>query len=258
MTKLSKASWRMLISGIFVIVFAGLGMAYSQQSQDQSRLSLDLAQAQLILAKTSPDELSSQEDELEKRLAQSQSQLETLKASLSPVLQSIEASDALFDIAKTCGVEVVGSRSTATSTEKLSGINYSTLWLMVKLEGQVANIVRFIHTWTEENPTGVVKSVKINVPEITDEEAEETIEEAGEEEGEELGDTGEQEEPVGEGEEEAGEEEGEELDETGEQEEPTGEEEEGTGEEESEEEIETGGKRPSADIELIIYTYRGD
>ena len=243
--KLTKASWLMLMGGIFIIVFAGLGLAYSRQTQEQTRLAQEMAQAQLILAKSSPAELSSEKDELEKRLTQSQSQLEALKASLSPVVQSIEASDALFDIAETCGVEVIGSRSTPPSVEALNGVGYSTLCLKVRLEGDVTNIIRFIHTWTEENLTGVVKSVRINVPEITGEEAEETTGEGeiGEEEGEGLGETGEEEEPVGEGE-------GEELGETGEEEEPDG-------EEEGAEEAETEQRKPSADIELIIYTYQG-
>jgi len=224
----------MLMGGIFIIVFAGLGMAYSRQTQEQTRLAQEVAQVQLILAKSLPAELSSEKDELEKRLAQSQPQLEALKASLSPVVQSIEASDALFDIAETCGVEVVGSRSTRPSVEALNGVGYSTLCLNVRVEGDVTNIIRFIHTWTEENLTGVVKSVSINVPEITGEEAEETTGE---------GEISEEEEPVGEGE-------GEELGETGEEEEPTG-------EEEGAEEAETEQRKPSADIELIIYTYQG-
>jgi hypothetical protein len=210
----------MLIGGAILITFAGLGMSYSQQTNDQSRLNQELAQAKLILTKSSPDGLASQKDELEKRLAQSQSRLEALRANLSPVVQSIEASDALFDIAEASGVEVIGTRSNAPSAQELNGAEYSTLWLGVKLEGEVANIIRFIHAWTEEHPTGVVKSLRIGVTQIL------------EEEGEELG-------------------------ETGEEEELAGEEEESAGEGEGEEEAETESQKPSADIELIIYTYQG-
>jgi len=206
----------MLIGGIFIIAFAGLGMAYSRQNQDQSRLNQELAQAQLILDKSSPDELSAQKDELETKLAESRSQLEAHKVSLSPVVQSIEASDSIFDIAEKCNVEVVAAKSKPPSKDELNGIEYSTLWIKIKLEGNVDDIIRFIHTWTEENSTGIVESVKINVPEILEEEA-------IEEEGEEIGENGEEEE-------EAGEEEGE------------------AGEEETEE------QKPSADIELIIHT----
>ncbi len=208
--KLSKTSWRMLMSGVIIITFAGLGMAYSQRTNDQSRLSQELAQAQLILAKYPPDELVSQKDELKKSLTQGQSRLEALKASLSPVVQSIEANDSLFDIAEASGVEVIGTRSKAPSAQELNGAEYSVLSLKVKLEGDVANIIRFIYTWAEENPTGVVESVRIYVPDILEEEGE-----AGEEEGE-------------------------------------------AGEGEGAEEVETEPQKPSADIELTIYTHEGD
>ncbi len=215
MMKLSKTSWLMLMSGVIIITFAGLGMAYSQQTNDQSRLSQELAQAQLILSKSSPDELVSQKDGLEKRLAQGQSRLEALKTSLSPVVQSIEASDSLFDIAEASGVEVIGTRSNAPSAQELNGAEYSVLSLKVKLEGDVANIIRFVHAWTEEHPTGVVKSLRVRVPEIFEEEVGELEGEVGEEEGE-------------------------------------------AGEEEGAEEAETEPQKPSADMELIIYTHEGD
>jgi len=220
-------SWILLVGGIFVIVLAGLGLTYSQQTGQQDRLNQELAQAQLILNKSSSDGLASEKEDLEGRLVQAASWLKTLKTSLSPVVESIESSDSLFYIAETCDVEIVKISSSAPSVQEIDGVKYSALGLRVKLEGEVPDILRFIHSWTEQFPTGEVKSVRVDVPGITDEEEEE----AGEGEGDE------------------------ELGETGEEDEAQGDEEEGeAGEEDADEEL----QKPSADVLLIIYTYRGD
>ncbi|MFC2003460.1 hypothetical protein ACFLV4_05915 [Chloroflexota bacterium] len=218
MIKLTKTSLLLLLAGVLVIALAGLGMAYSQQTRQQSSLDQELAQAQLILTKSSPDELSTQKDGLEKKLVEATSQLETLKSALSTTVESIESSDSLFNIAENCDVEIVAIKSSAPTNEKLNGAGYSTISLTVKLEGDVFNIMRFIYNWTEECPTGVVKSVRVNVPKVTGEEEE-----------------------VAEGEGETGEEE--EVETSEEEEEEVG-------------EIEAETQKPSADITLIIYTYQ--
>jgi len=209
----------MLTGGIIVIVVISLGLSYAQQSNAQEQLNQELSQAQLILAKSAPDTVSSQKDELETRLAESRSQFEALKVKISPVIESIESSDCLFDIAEKCGVEVIGTRSNPPDSQTLNGVNYSITWLKVTIEGNIDNINRFIRTWTEENHTGVVRSVRITTLGMI-----EVAEEATGDEGEE--DTGD-------------------------------EDEEDTGDEDEEDTGDTQQEISSAVIEMIIYTYEG-
>ena len=115
--------------------------------------------------------------ELEKRLTETISRLASLKNDLSPLVQSIEVSDSLFDIAETCGVEVTSVRSSLPSNEKLNGARYSALSLTVTLEGDVPNMLRFVRDWTKEYHTGVVKSVNVKATGISDEMVGEAIEE---------------------------------------------------------------------------------
>jgi len=240
----------MLTSGILIIALAGLGMAYSRQSSDQSQLNQELAQAQLILDKASSDELLTQKDDLEKRLAEGQSQIQILKINLSPELQSIESSDDLFITAEKCDVEVMSIRSTPPEAKKLNGLDYTALEFRVNLKGEVADIIRFIHMWTEEYPTGLIQTVRIMVPEGAEEEAIDEDEEEGDiEDEEEVGDEGEEEGDI-EDEEEVGDE-GEEEGDVEDEDEGDEEDEEDSDEEETEE------LKPSAEIELIIYTYVG-
>ena len=237
-------------SGILVIALAGLGMAYSRQSSDQDQLNQELAQAQLILDKAASDELLTQKDELEKRLTEGQSQIQILKTNLSPELQSIESNDDLFITAEKCDVEVMRIRSTAPKSKKLNGLDYAALEFRVRLEGDVADIIRFIHMWTEEHPTGLVQTVRITIPEFAEEEVGDEDEEEGDVEDEdEVGDEDEEEGDV-EDEDEAGDEDEEEGD--IEDEDEVGDEDEEEGNVEETEEL-----RPSAEIELIIYTYLG-
>jgi len=196
--KLSKTALLFLAIGIFVILAAWLGMSYYQQGQEQSQLSEELSLVQLRLKKLpTQEQFSSQQGELESRLAKAESQLKSAKASLYWFLQSIEASDLFFELAEASQVEVTDISSPGLVTKTLEEVDLSGLSLTVTVEGDVPNLIDFIYKWTKEYPTGVVESVEIIVPEETDEEAEE-------------------------------------------------------------EEIETEEERPSATVNLLIYTYEGD
>ena len=170
--KFSKTTWIFLAVGIFIIALASLGMIYSQQGNEQSRLSEDLALAQLRLKKYPAQqlELASQQEELESRLAKAEAELRTAKTSLRQSTESIEASDALFELAEDCHVEVTEISSPGVAAVQMEEVTLSALSLMVTVGGDVLNLIDFIYQWTHAYPTGVVKSVVISVPEPAEEE----------------------------------------------------------------------------------------
>ena len=161
---LSKTSWILLAIGTFAILFASLGMTYSEQSEQQSQLDQQLEVAQKVLDKYSSEQFSLQLKELESRLAQAESQLRTVKTDLCPSIETIEVSDMLFELAQTCNVEIIEIRSVPPGTEELNGTTYYVLPLMVELEGELSNLLSFISKWTEKHHTGLVELVKINIP----------------------------------------------------------------------------------------------
>ena len=55
------------------------------------------------------------------------------------------------------------------ANEELAGITCSVRPLTTKVEGEVTDIARFITKLNEELATGVVRSVEISIPEMTDE-----------------------------------------------------------------------------------------
>ena len=173
--KISTTALIFLALGISVIAVFSLNMAYSQQSQEQSRLNAELAMAQLRLEKYPAQDISSQKEELESRLARAKSQLKDAKDSLYWSTQSIEASDALLALAEASNVEVTEISSAGMTTEVLEEITFSALTLTVTVEGEVLDLINFVHNWTKEYPTGMVQSVEITVPEPPEEEEEEEM-----------------------------------------------------------------------------------
>ena len=173
MLKLSKIVWIVLAIGIFVILVAGLMLAHSQQGQEQIRINQELSLIQLTLPKYSPEELSSQQKELENRLAQTELEIKDAKASLRQSIESIEATDTIFAAARTSNVEVLLVRSLGTPTTKvLEGLTLTFLSLTAKVEGDVPNLIKFVVELNVKFPSGAIESVEIIVPEAVEGEEE--------------------------------------------------------------------------------------
>ncbi len=170
--KLTKTALIFLVVGIFVILVASLGVAYSYQGQEQSQLNQQLSIAQLALEKYLPQQLSSQLRELERQLAQAESQLGGAKTDIHQSIESIEVTDTLFEVARTCDVEIIGISSLGMTSKELEGFTYSTLSLRVKLEGDAPNLINFILKLSEKFPAGLVKWLEIDIPGVTEEELE--------------------------------------------------------------------------------------
>ena len=167
--KLSKRMLIVLAVGAFIIVFAVLGMTCSQRVNEQDELNEQLSLAQLRLKGVQPEQLSSQQAELEGQLSQATSQFEAVKDILSQPIGSITISSILFEIAEAHGLEVTEVTSPGPDSESLEGVTCSVISLTAKVEGDVHNLVSFVAKLNSHFTTGVVKSVEINIPETTDE-----------------------------------------------------------------------------------------
>jgi len=162
--KLSKTSWIILTVGMCLIAFSSVGAARAQRLEEQNQLREELSVAELRLSKLSTQELADQHENLKEGLSQTTAQLEDVKAEFSQLTDSISASDRLFEIAQTCGVEITEIISSALTNEQLEGINYSALPINVKAEGQVTSLISFVNELSNNLGAGSVKSAEINVP----------------------------------------------------------------------------------------------
>lgn len=169
MIKLTKTGWIILSAGILIIALASLWTIRSQQLQEQAQLEEELSLAEMKLNGFQPDELTFRQQELESHLSETLSQFETAKATLSPPIESINLTDSLFEIAKSCAVEITELSSPGLTSEYLDDIDYTVLPLTVKLEGDVTNLINFVSEVIGNFTTGVVNSVEMSIPGTTDE-----------------------------------------------------------------------------------------
>ncbi|MFC2018555.1 hypothetical protein ACFLU4_01190 [Chloroflexota bacterium] len=168
--KLSKGGWLVLTTGTAVVLFASLGMARSGQISEQAELDIELSVVSKRLDNVQLDQLLSQRRELEAQLDQTSDELEEVRAILSQPVESIAASESLFDIAAACSVEVMRLSTADASSAELAGIDCSSLELAARVEGEVADLISFIIKLNEDLETGVVESAEITIPGESEEE----------------------------------------------------------------------------------------
>ncbi len=174
--KLGKTSWLILTLGIIIVAFVSLGIARSQQIQEQKQLDEKLSVAELRLDQLQLKQLYAQKNELEGRLSETTIQLEAAKNALRQSIESIEVTDSLFEIAEACGVEIAEISSSELGSDTLGEITCSVIRLTLSVEGDVPNLILFIIKLNNGFTTGVVRSVEINIQEEADEEADEETE----------------------------------------------------------------------------------
>jgi len=147
--KLSKTSWLILSTGIFVVVLAGLGITRSQQIQEQGKLEDELIISQKSLEKSQITDLA-QNLEARKRLDQT--------------VVSVDVTDEFFSIAKYCDVVVMNMNTTPIHPNTYEGIGLSATELNATAEGGLTELVNFVMSLNNDFTTGLVKSFQINIP----------------------------------------------------------------------------------------------
>lgn len=162
--KLGKTSWMILLAGIFVVVIGSLGLARYQQLGAQQQLSEEFSIANARVINLQFDHLREQEADLKVQLKESQDRVGVAKDRLrNDKVQSIQITDDFFDIADACGVEVVSLSTTALSGEELGTVVCQSVPFSGRVEGSLADIVRFVHKLNSDYTTGVVKNASISI-----------------------------------------------------------------------------------------------
>lgn len=204
--KFSKISWLILVVGILAIAAASLFMLYRQQLQEQQQLNNALATAQNALPKLASERtnLESTLAELEEKLAQATSQLETAKAAFPNSVQSIEVDEFLFRLADDWDLEVTILTATEPSDHtvvvgveniEVEDVTYLVTTFTVDVKGRtpessfkteaeyetyigetIDDMLNFIHSIVTQRDlnTATVELVNVDIPDpLTVEELEE-------------------------------------------------------------------------------------
>jgi len=191
--KLGKTAWIILVTGVFIIAIGSVYWLYLQEGPKQTELNAQLSVVQAQLPKLAAERasLESTLTELEDKLAQVTSQLKTAKAVFPASVQSIEVDELLFGMADNWGLEITSLTASEPSDLEVEvevemegieveDITYLVTYFAVDVDGEVTDILDFIHTIVTHRDfdTATVELVNITVPEpLTEAEKEELSEE---------------------------------------------------------------------------------
>lgn len=128
-----------LLIGIFIIIYAALGLVYFQKQAERRDLDLQIIPIRTVLEKPAPNL-----QELEAELAKAENQLETKWASFPSSEQGIELYDALVDMAQGNNVKVVSVVASKPVEKEDGGISYTLLPFNLNVQGSQSNILAFV------------------------------------------------------------------------------------------------------------------
>jgi hypothetical protein len=133
--KISKTSWMILASGVFIIVLIGLGMTRSGQISEQSRLEEELLVSAARLEKLHPADLQPQLDELEEQLQDALSLTAEAREKMKQTVISVDVADKFFEIAGYYGVTVNSLGTSSISNQPYESIDCETISLSASVTG---------------------------------------------------------------------------------------------------------------------------
>jgi hypothetical protein len=163
--KISKKVLIYLGIGIYVIALATSGYMLFGKFDEQSKVDEELTLAMDNLERTDIDRLSAQISELEDQHNQITSQTDALTNMMSEKKTNVDASTITFDVAEKNYVEVLDLSSLSAFSEDLLNVPCNVVPLEAIIEGSVEDIVNFVTQLNTALTTGVIKSVKLNIPE---------------------------------------------------------------------------------------------
>lgn len=152
MLRLSKRVQIILMSSICVILLASLGWVYWQRVQEHRQVSQELNPLRTILARpyTSPTA------GLEAKIAHSEAELAALKSRFPNPSQSLRISQALFDLAESCQVELL-----SLGVSLAADAGHPTLNLNLSLRGKTSHLLDFIDRLNGALPTAEIVSTSM-------------------------------------------------------------------------------------------------
>ena len=166
--KLSKTSWIILSSGLFVVILAGLGLTNSQQAKEHTEIKDKLTVAEMRLDKVQSTVMPQDLEELQLQLNESMIRLAEDKDRLRHIIESIDVVDEFFLIASYCDVVIMNLSSSKISGDVLQGIPCSMVKLSATVTGTTMDIINFVISLNHDFSVGVVESAQISVAEVID------------------------------------------------------------------------------------------
>ena len=166
--KLGKTSWIIIMVGIFVVLGAGLGFTRNQQLTQQEMINDELSIAEARINNLQLKDLKTEEEELQRRLDETNEQVEIIQQSLLRTVESIEVVDEFYAVNYSCNTTVDMVSSSQVKKANLSGINCLMITINAVIGGTLDQLVEVVTALNNDFTTGVVSTVRMNITEMDD------------------------------------------------------------------------------------------
>jgi hypothetical protein len=161
--KISKASWMILVAGVFIIILAALGITRSGQVNEYEALSSDLTLLSSRLNNLQTGNIQTQIDEYKVQLKDTQEQAAEARTKLEQTVISVDVAEKFYQIADYCEV-IINNLSTSTiSAQKFEAVDCEATSLSAFISGEKENIIDLIIALNNNFTTGFVKTAQFNL-----------------------------------------------------------------------------------------------
>jgi hypothetical protein len=159
---LSKTGWIILSVGVFVVILGGLGVTYAQQIREKGDLEEELALTDIRLEKLDIAGLQQQESQLEAQLEDVSAEYDVAKDQMLEVVESIEVTEKCYQVSHQSGVEIYHIGTTDVREAELGGVSCYTISVLVRVRGDLPDIVDFIVNLNDSFSTGYVEIIQLH------------------------------------------------------------------------------------------------
>ena len=160
--KFSKRSLLLISIFVFFILVYFLNSIHSQRIDERNTLNDKLTLTQSKVRAIPLDALSRQNTELQQQLAQTTSQLNAARTTLSQSINKTFVVDTLLSTAKAYNLEITEMTLSGLTDASLDKLPTSAVFLTVTLEGEVVNLVGFSTKLNTLFNTGAIQSAIIS------------------------------------------------------------------------------------------------
>ena len=167
--RLSKISWIIIGTCVFVATLVVLGVTRSQQMKEQAGLDEDLSISETRMEKLQLTQLRQELESLEEQVEEGKIELAEAKTRLDQTVISADVVEEFFDIAQYSNVIVMVINSTPIKYDSLEGVELYMTSISGTVAGEMDNVVDFVINLNNGLTTGYINSVQISIPESLEE-----------------------------------------------------------------------------------------
>ena len=138
-------------------------LVYSQQIQEQKRLTTELDSVQQRLSNLGLVQLTAQKDNVQIRIDQSNFELETISQKVTLPNDSITVNERLFALAHTYNVFLSSTVTSDTYVSSLDDITCYLTSISLNIKGNLDDIVTFITSLDTGCPNNIIESIGISI-----------------------------------------------------------------------------------------------